>query len=210
VAGIFLIFALGATPQPRDSFARTPFHLALQYGHLPLINHILASFPPGSPDSQPVLSPPPKASLLRLAIESNSLDIVKTVMSRFKFRRVMLLRSGRGSRTRLLQTASQFHDRTAEEEEEQKYRTHWNGRRSSIYCEEYVPPSFVPSDVPRRPLSPSEPCYGHTQGASCPLAPSSQNAGDISSERTSKPTGSPAIPKRDKARRKRGTTHQRK
>lgn len=53
----------------------------------------------------------------------------------------MLLKSGGGSRIRRLQTASQFHDRTAEEEEEQKCRTSQNGRRSSSYCRNmYLPP----------------------------------------------------------------------
>ena len=36
----------GAKPEARDSFARTPFHLALQYGHPPLVRCIITSFPP--------------------------------------------------------------------------------------------------------------------------------------------------------------------
>src|SRR5260370_36743615 len=39
-------FRPGAHPGERVSLARTPLRLALQYGHLPLINYLLASFPP--------------------------------------------------------------------------------------------------------------------------------------------------------------------
>ena len=55
----------------------------------------------------------------------------------------MLLKSGGGSKTRFLRTASQFHGRMAEEEEEKKYTTQLDGRRSSSYCKNmYLPPSF--------------------------------------------------------------------
>lgn len=55
----------------------------------------------------------------------------------------MLLKSGGGSKTRLLRTASQFHGRTVEEEEEKKYVTQLDGRRSSSYCKNmYLPTSF--------------------------------------------------------------------
>lgn len=56
---------------------------------------------------------------------------------------MILLKSRGGSKIRLLQTAFQLHDRTAEEVEEHKYTTQLGGRRSSTYCENvYLPPLF--------------------------------------------------------------------
>lgn len=56
----------------------------------------------------------------------------------------MLLKSGGGSKTRLLQTASQFHDRMAEEEVGQNYLAQLDGRRFSSYCKKiYLPTLFL-------------------------------------------------------------------
>lgn len=55
----------------------------------------------------------------------------------------MLLKSGRGSKTRLLQTAFQFHGRMAEEEEEQNYVTQLVGKRFSSYCKKIYLPTLL-------------------------------------------------------------------
>ena len=57
---------------------------------------------------------------------------------------MMLPKSGGGSKTRLLQTASRFHDLMAEEEEEQTCATQLNGRRSSNYCKNIYLPTLFP------------------------------------------------------------------
>src|SRR5258706_9858201 len=55
----------------------------------------------------------------------------------------MLFKSGRGSKTRLLQTAFQFHGRMAEEEE-RNYEIQLGGRRFSIYCKKIFLPMLFP------------------------------------------------------------------
>jgi hypothetical protein len=199
----------GAKPDARDSFARTPFHLTLQYGHFPLVEHILTSFPPGSPDSQPVLSPPPKASLLRLAIESNNLELVKRVMNLFTVSESDVTKEWR----RLKDPAFANSFPTS--------RSYGGGRgRKEVHkptewkeilklLQESVPPDFVSLDVPHHHAPSSEadrhPCYSHVRDEGHPLSLSSQIPGDLGDERPSQPTGSHTKPKRDKARRKRNT-----
>ena len=56
----------------------------------------------------------------------------------------MLPRSGGGSKPRLLQTASQFHDRMVAVVEEQKCTTQLDGRRSSSYCKNIYLPTLFP------------------------------------------------------------------
>jgi hypothetical protein len=186
---------LGADLKERDSFARTPFHLALQYGHLHLINFLLASFPPGSPDSQPVLSPPPKASFLRLAVESSNSDIVKTVMNWFEVSEADVAkelkrlddpafangfpigRSYGGGRGRA----------------EVRNPTEWDAILKLLH-------DFVEPPVSHHAAPPSEPerdsLHSTVQGGNYPSTLSSLNPGDSSS-------GSHPRPKRDKAHRKR-------
>src|SRR5258706_3261432 len=55
----------------------------------------------------------------------------------------MLFKSGRGSKSRLLQTAFQFHGRMAEEEE-RNYEIQLGGRRFSIYCKKIFLPMLFP------------------------------------------------------------------
>jgi len=203
----------GAKPEARDSFARTPFHLALQCGHLPLINHILTSFPPWSPDSQPVLSRPPKASLLRLAIESSNFDVVKIVMSLFKVSERDVIQEW----TRLKDPAFTNGFPIS--------RSYGGGRGAELrnptgwkeilhLLQENLPPDVVSSNVPHHHAPPSEadqhPRYSHVQDARYPSSSSLRIPGDLNDDPTSKPKGSNTRPKRDKARRKRGTGNKHK
>lgn len=73
---------------------------------------------------------------------------------------------------------------------------------------EYVTPAFNSSGVPHCAAAPSEAdLHSPVEGTSCPMTSSSPNTGDFIGD---KPAGSHTKPKRDKARRKRGTGHQHK
>lgn len=178
------------------------------------MNYILAAFQPGSASSQPVFSPPPKASLLRLAIESNNLDIVRTVIRQFEISETDATKEWRRLKDPVF--ANGF----------PPSRSYGGGRGRTEannpiewkeilqLLQEYVPPAVVSSSVPHHPVPLSEVDQtlrdSPLQSGSRPFTSSSQTPGDLSGEQTSRPTGSHTKPKRDKTRRKRGAGNQHK
>lgn len=73
-----------AEADERDSQEYTAFHVALEYGHLPIIRYFLDTYPPQDDDSEPVLYLSDKnvdhRSLLRLALRSGEPEVVWLVL----------------------------------------------------------------------------------------------------------------------------------
>ncbi|KIJ41214.1 hypothetical protein M422DRAFT_209334 [Sphaerobolus stellatus SS14] len=73
-----------AEADERDSQNLTAFHVALQYGHIPIIRYFLETYPPKEEDSGSVLRHPEDAEnvkpLLRLALQSGEPEVVWFVL----------------------------------------------------------------------------------------------------------------------------------
>jgi hypothetical protein len=197
----------GADPDERDSFARTPFHLALQYGHLHVIDHLLATFPPGLPDSHSVFSPPSQASLLSLAVESSSPDVVKIVLRLFAVSEIDVTNELK----RLKNPAFANGFPIARSYGGGRGRTEVNNptgwKEILKLLHDFVEP-VVSHHLAPPPEAERHSRHYPVQGGSNWFAPTSPNPGDFSNERTSEASGSHPRSKRDKARRKRGTGNQ--
>ncbi|KAG8805439.1 hypothetical protein FRC17_005511, partial [Serendipita sp. 399] len=81
-----------AEAEERDSWDRSPFHIALQRGHIKLLSLFLEKFSPTDESSMPIIEPPKtppdftqEYSLLRLAMDSVSVQAVNLVMSNSLF-----------------------------------------------------------------------------------------------------------------------------
>ncbi|KAG8767244.1 hypothetical protein FRC15_005804 [Serendipita sp. 397] len=77
-----------AEAEERDSWGRSAFHIALQNDHVKLASLFLEAFPPAEEGSMPIIEPPKippeltqEYSLLRLAMDSCSIQMVKLVIS---------------------------------------------------------------------------------------------------------------------------------
>jgi hypothetical protein len=71
---------LGADVEERDSQGLTALHIALQRGHLNILQHFFGSYPPKEPEHKAIYKLPPSKSLLSLALESCDPEIVWRVL----------------------------------------------------------------------------------------------------------------------------------
>jgi hypothetical protein len=76
----FLTFVAGADPEERDSRDHTPFHVALQCGHLAVVAYFFEEYPPKDSDSNGVYRPPASTTLLSIALESHEPELVWKIL----------------------------------------------------------------------------------------------------------------------------------
>lgn len=71
---------VGADPEERDSNDFTPFHVALQNGHLPILNYFFENHP--IEDSEDIYSSPSSRSTLSVALETGLPELVWTILDK--------------------------------------------------------------------------------------------------------------------------------
>jgi hypothetical protein len=72
----------GAEPEERDSEGYTAFHIALQHGHIPILQHFFESYAPGETESKPIYNLPESRSLLSLALDSHEPEVVWMILDK--------------------------------------------------------------------------------------------------------------------------------
>jgi ankyrin repeat protein len=70
----------GADLEERNSDGFTAFHIALQAGHVPIVEHFLESYPPKDSEHDAIYKAPPSHSLLSLAMSSVQPECVWKVL----------------------------------------------------------------------------------------------------------------------------------
>ncbi|KAJ6525655.1 hypothetical protein B0H19DRAFT_586137 [Mycena capillaripes] len=72
--------AHSADPEERDSRNLTAFHIALQCGHIPIVDYFFEAYPPKDSDSKGVYQSPASQTLLSIALESHEPELVWKIL----------------------------------------------------------------------------------------------------------------------------------
>ncbi|KAJ7273333.1 DnaJ domain-containing protein [Mycena rebaudengoi] len=74
--------AHNADPEERDSQKFTPFHVALQSGHIPIVTYFFEAHSPKDEDSNGIYEPPESKTLLSIALESREPQLVWMILDK--------------------------------------------------------------------------------------------------------------------------------